>query len=116
MTNLHARTVMSRPHAQLNRPFRFNPSPQTQATGNQIFPARTWTFSAQPWDTAPRTAISPVINPAVPVMPIPNLADYGIVSGGTVRRRNPNPNPPPETAEAHSLGSRLVSWMKHLGG
>lgn len=113
MTNLHARTLQSRSHAQLNRPYRFNPSPQTQATGNQIFPGRTWTFSTQPFTTAPRIAISPVMHPPVPTMPIPNvISSSGVapISGPAPARTNP------AAAKAPSIGSRLVSWLQHLGG
>lgn len=111
MTNLHARTVMSRAHTQLNRPFRFNPSPQTQATGNQIFPARTWTFSAQPWDTVPRTAISPVLHPAVPVMPIPSLADWGSASAASLAKGHNRARVAPTATKAPSLVQRVFGWL-----
>lgn len=111
MTNLHARTIQSRPQSQLNRPFRFNPSPQSQATGNQIFPARTWTFSTQPSATVPRTAISPVMHPAVPVMPIPSsVASSGVAP--IMARARVVPSPATKTTP----GNRLMSWLHHLGG
>lgn len=110
MTNLHARTIQSRPQAHLNRPYRFNPAPQTQATGNQIYPARTWTFSVQPNITVPRTAISPVMHPAVPVMPIPNVISSSGVAPISARTR-----PTPAPAQT-SLGHKLASWLHHLGG
>lgn len=116
MTNLHARTIQSRPQTHLNRPFRFNPAPQSQATGNLIYPARTWTFSIQPSATVARTAISPVMHPAVPVMPIPNInASSSSGVAPIMARARSNPAPATNTP-APSVGNRLVSWLHHLGG
>lgn len=113
MTNLHARTIQSRAQQHLNRPFRFNPVPKTQATGNQIFPARTWTFSTQPFATAPRTAISPVMHPAVPVMPLPSAVDYYSGSAPMMAGTRQAPTPPSKApaAPSSSLGNQVLGWL-----